>query len=180
MLSLAFILYYLGGNPIAAKFAEAGVTVDSASWSWWLLFIVRQAFVLGCVKTGEMITIDIIALRTPIFVNVFGSFATLMLVQARGWPYVMTFWGVMDFIFLYGSHRFAAHWLFWQNFFEIFTSKNPGGTFIYSVFYTRILITMIVAGFLTALKRLWIGESPSYVRFRVCTSHDTNLTAFTS
>lgn len=39
-----------------------------------------------------MITIDIFALRTPIFVKIFGSFATLMLVQARGWPYVLTFW----------------------------------------------------------------------------------------
>ena len=37
-------------------------------------------------------TIDIFALRTPIFVKIFGSFATLMLVQARGWPYVLTFW----------------------------------------------------------------------------------------
>lgn len=91
-----------------------------------------------------------------------------MLVQARGWPYVMTFWGIMDFIFLYGRHRFAAHWLFWQNFFEIFTTENPGGSFIYSVFYMRILITMIVAGFLTALKRLWIATflgRRSYLHF---------------
>jgi hypothetical protein len=53
LLSLAFLLYYVLDNPMAAKFDDAGVTVDSASWSWWLLFLVRQAFVLGCVKTGE-------------------------------------------------------------------------------------------------------------------------------
>lgn len=115
-----------------------------------------------------MITIDIIALRTPFFVNVVGSFATLMLVQARGWPYIMTLWGLMDFAFLYGNHRFAEHWLFWQNTFEIFTSNNPGGSFIYSEFYTRILLTMIVAGFCTALKRLWIATylgKRSYLHF---------------
>eukprot|EP00804_Cyclotella_cryptica_P022597 CCRYP_009462-RA/>CCRYP_009462-RA protein AED:0.07 eAED:0.07 QI:588/1/1/1/1/0.91/12/1091/1323 len=157
MLILAFILYYACGNPMAQKFDDVGITVDAASWSWWVLFLVRQFFVLGCVKTGEVITIDIFALRTPIFVKVFGTFATLMLVQARGWPYVLTFWGLMDFCFLFGRHEFAAHWLFWQNRLEIFTSANPSGSFVYEVFYMRILITMIVVGVLTAAKRLWLA-----------------------
>ena len=45
--------------------------------SWWILFILRQVFVLSCVKTGELIAIDIHALRTPLFFNTFGWFTTL-------------------------------------------------------------------------------------------------------
>ena len=72
--------------------------------SWWVLFILRQVIVLSCVKTGEVIAIDILALRTPLFFKTFGWFTTLMIVQSRGWPFVLTFWSISDFCFLYGSH----------------------------------------------------------------------------
>jgi hypothetical protein len=65
----------------------------------------------------------------------------------------------MDFCFLFGQHNFAEHWLFWQDTLEIFTHANPGGSFVYSEFYMRILFTMIAAGVLTALKRLWLATS---------------------
>ena len=120
LLSIAFILYYGAGNPMAGShgvekeaLAALGEGSDQgwvhASWSWWVLFFVRQAFLLSCVKAGEVVSIDIFALRTPIFLKVVGSFATLMIVQARGWPYIMTFWAIADFCFLFGSHKFANH-----------------------------------------------------------------------
>lgn len=72
--------------------------------SWLVLFILRQVIVLSCVKTGEVIAIDILALRTPLFFKTFGWFTTLMIVQSRGWPFVLTLWSISDFCFLYGSH----------------------------------------------------------------------------
>lgn len=119
--------------------------------SWWVLFVLRQVFVLACVKTGEVIMIDILALRTPLFFKTFGWFTTLMIVQARGWPFVLTFWSVADFCCLFGSHRvsrsgisrfcfafqfdrhhlnifptptkFPRHWLFWQNEIGLFNER---------------------------------------------------------
>ncbi len=73
------------------------------------MFLLRQAFVLACVKMGEVIVIDILALRTPLFFKTFGWFTTLMIVQARGWPFVLTFWSVADFCCLYGSHRVSKN-----------------------------------------------------------------------
>jgi hypothetical protein len=99
LLFVAIILYYAAGNPLTGgvrreQLIESGEF--QGSWSWWVLFLLRQFFILSCVKAGEVISIDVIALRTPIFVKVFGSFVTLMFVQARGWPYVITFWGVCE------------------------------------------------------------------------------------
>ena len=65
-----------------------------------MLFFVRQVFLLSCVKAGEVLSIDVLALRTPLFVKTAGTFPTLMIVQARGWPYVLTFWSLADFCFL--------------------------------------------------------------------------------
>ena len=100
LLLLAIILYYGTGNPMTAgakRIEQLTATGKfQGSWSWWVLFILRQFFVFSCVTAGEVLFIDIIALRTPIFVKVFGSFATLMFVQARGWPYVVTFWGICE------------------------------------------------------------------------------------
>ena len=79
-----------------------------------------------------------------------------------------TLQGLMDFIFLFGKHRFAAHWLFWQTHLKIFSDVNPSGSFIYSTFYMRVLLTMIIAGITTALKRLWIATylgKRSYIHF---------------
>jgi hypothetical protein len=61
LLAVAFILYYGLGNPIAG-----GTEVvddegeEHASWSWWVLLILRQIIVLLCVKGGEVISIDIL------------------------------------------------------------------------------------------------------------------------
>jgi hypothetical protein len=149
LLTVAFILYYAAGNPMAG-----GATVEAimdategldyyeyASWqvtpilvrmvrlfadltfslavdfdfssqhyrSWWALFFVRQAFVLAYIRTVEVFTIDILALRTSIFLKTFGSFATLMFAQARGWPYVLTFWSIADFCVLFGNHQ-VSNW----------------------------------------------------------------------
>ena len=102
-----------------------------------MLFFVRQVFILLCVKSGEILTIDILALRTPLFLRTVGSFATLMIVQARGWPYVLTFWSLSDFCFLFGNHAFARHWLFWQDWIDLFNESNPAGSFLHSVLYIR-------------------------------------------
>jgi len=121
------------------------------------VFLVRQAFLLACVKTGEVISIDILALRTPLFLKTIGSFATLMIVQARGWPYVLSFWAIVDFCLLYGSHTFAKHWLFWQDWVGLFNGGNPAGDFLHSAFYTRILLSMLFVGASASLKRLWVA-----------------------
>eukprot|EP00569_Conticribra_weissflogii_P014890 CAMPEP_0171391814 /NCGR_PEP_ID=MMETSP0880-20121228/1528_1 /TAXON_ID=67004 /ORGANISM="Thalassiosira weissflogii, Strain CCMP1336" /LENGTH=1734 /DNA_ID=CAMNT_0011904567 /DNA_START=216 /DNA_END=5420 /DNA_ORIENTATION=+ len=159
LLIVAFALYYGAGNPMAGEptFDENGKVSEPASWSWWVLFVVRQFFLLSCVKAGEVISIDILALRTPIFIKTIGSFATLMIVQARGWPYVIMFWGIVDFAFLFGYHKFALHWLFWQDWLDVFTMKNPPGNFLSSSLYLRILLCMIFVGLFTALKRLWLA-----------------------
>lgn len=103
LLLAALILYYAVGNPIAGSHLKRS---ESASWSWWVLFVLRQAVVLSAVRAGEVISIDILALRTPVFLRLFGSFATLMIVQARGWPYVTTFWALSDFCVLFGKLKF--------------------------------------------------------------------------
>jgi len=172
LLIVAFILFYACGNPMAGSHEETiaegekdAFTEDSwnptvhASFSWWFLLLCRQTFVLACVKTGEVISIDILALRTPLFLKVIGSFATLMLVQARGWPYVLTFWAISDFCFLYGNNPFSHHWLFWQDKLDIFNANNPPGQFLESEFYLRLLLAALCVGLLTSFKRLWLATS---------------------
>ena len=88
--------------------------------SWWALFFARQAFVLAYIRTMEVFTIDILALRTSIFLKTFGSFATLMFAQARGWPYVLTFWSIADFCVLFGNHQVSN----WPNPMQMFLSVH--------------------------------------------------------
>jgi hypothetical protein len=46
-------------------------------------------------------------------------------VQARGWPFLLFFWSIFDIVLLSGGHTFSAHWLFFQDWLDIFNEKNP-------------------------------------------------------
>ena len=157
LLAVAFILYYGVGNPIAGGTDVFDDVEEHASWSLWVLLLLRQIIVLLCVKGGEVVIIDILALRTPLFLKTVGVFATLMIVQARGWPYVLTLWSISDFCFLFGDHAFARHWLFWQDWIDLFNASNPAGSFLHSNFYLRLLCAMMFVGVVASLKRLWLA-----------------------
>ena len=72
-------------------------------------------------------------------------------------PYVTCFWAVLDFCFLYGPHKFAQHWLYWQNLLDLFNAGNPAGSVTYSDLYMRILLCMIFVGATVSLKRLFLA-----------------------
>ena len=56
------------------------------------------------------ILVDYVALRTNWSVRICGPLMTLFIIQAKGWPCLVFFWGVLDLIFLFGKHNFAQHW----------------------------------------------------------------------
>ena len=79
----------------------------------------------------------------------------LFATYANNRPYIISFWAVLDFIFLYGNFSFPRHWLFWQNKLDLFNEANPVVGITDSIFYMRILIAMIVIGISASLKRLF-------------------------
>lgn len=100
------------GNSLLALFSKN--RSDVASISWWLLFLgVRQVLTLSLARATQAWMVDFLALRTRWFVKIFGSRMTLLLVQAKGWPFILFWWGVYDLCFLYGDNPFARHWLYW-------------------------------------------------------------------
>jgi len=117
---IAAILYYLVGNPpctngiCQAKLqsnSKAVQTVISASASWWILFLlVRQVITLSFAAATACFLVDYLALRTRVLARTAGPLVTLLVVQSRGWPVTLFFWGVYDFALLYGRYPFAKHW----------------------------------------------------------------------
>jgi hypothetical protein len=87
---------------------------------------IRQAITFSLAQLLQVFIIDFLCLNTRFFVNAFGSLVTLFIVQSKGWPFIVFMWAVLDFGLLYGTSRFAAHWLFWQNFAEVMNAANPG------------------------------------------------------
>lgn len=117
---IAAILFYAAGNPPCNQQLQCSpkdtsdptlVYLGSASASWWLLFLCcRQVITLMLARVTEDVIVDYLALRTNWAVRLFGPLFTLFLIQARGWPCVLFFWGVFDLILLFGKHNFAQNW----------------------------------------------------------------------
>jgi len=114
---IAAILFYLAGNPpcndVQCSRTKDSVVgfIEQASVSWWLLFICcRQAVTFTMARCTQAIVIDFMALRSKAMVKVCGPFATLFIVQSKGWPFTVCFWGIYDLILLYGENEFAKHW----------------------------------------------------------------------
>ena len=92
------------------KFFGADSRYDSASVSWWFLFMgVRQVVTFMLARMTEVIVIDFLCLRTQWTARVLGPFIALFIVQSKGWPIRFIFWGMYDFALLYGDHKFARH-----------------------------------------------------------------------
>ena len=132
-LGAAAILFYAAGNPPCGTndeclnnteaLANSSYDIhnntkeffDEASASWWILFVCcRHPVTLCLALITHAFIIDFLALRTKLANKIVGPFVTLFIVQSSGWPFVLFFWSIYDFILLFGSRRFAHHWLFWQ------------------------------------------------------------------
>jgi len=153
---IAAILYYLVDNPPTGK-SEDGSNGVNASASWWLLFVVRQAITFSLALSIQMVCIDFLALGTKIVLRLVGPILTLLLVQAKGWPFVTLWWSILDFAMLYGDGRFAKHWLFWQDAIGMFNKRNPSGNVVNSYWNMRILTIAISVSAAVAVKRFLIG-----------------------
>lgn len=160
---IATILFYSGDNPptgydIQASTSAAAVRSSTASASWWLLFLgIRQVITFSLAMGTELVVIDLLSIRVRGTLRVFGPWITLMIVQSKGWPFLIFAWGIYDFCLLYGEHPFFQHWLFWQDTVDMFTEKNPAGQVVSSDTYRRILAVAVSVGIVVAIKRFWLA-----------------------
>ena len=163
-LLVASVLFYALKNPLVCTHMEEGD--PCASWSWWIIFVgIRQPITLVVARVVEVFAVNIFSLRTRITLRMWGPFVTLWIVQSKGWPALLTIWGIVDFIVLYGRSKWTNHWLFWQHAVDMCNANNPAGLVLDSSTYTRVLSAAITAGVLTGLKRLWLS---SYLGTRTC------------
>jgi hypothetical protein len=84
---IAAILFYLGGNPKTGM-SEDGAPGDKPSVSWCLLFAVRQLVTFSIALGLQSLIIDFLCVGTRIMVKILGPILTLLIVQAKGWPFV--------------------------------------------------------------------------------------------
>jgi hypothetical protein len=157
LLGTASILFYCLGNPMTLSKDGSG-----ASFSWWFILTFRWICTLCLAKAIEYFYVDIVALRSNFSLKIFGSFFTLVLVQAKGWPFQLMCWCFCNLLLLRGSNSFVQHWLYWQPSIDMFNANNPSGDFLSNVTYRSVLIAGVVVGFLTALKKtavaVWLGQ----------------------
>jgi hypothetical protein len=84
----ASILFYLAGNPPTGK-SEDGDPGPNPSASWWLLFVVRQVVTFSIGLGLQSLFIDILCVGTRFMVHILGPVLTLLIVQSKGWPFVL-------------------------------------------------------------------------------------------
>lgn len=137
-IGVAAILFYAVGNPPCGTTDECNEALqtrtvvlnstgdngiisitrdifEDASASWWILFILcRQPITLSLSLATQSFIIDFLALRSKWAVKLVGPFVTLFIVQSKGWPFIVFCWGLYNFALLYGSSKWASHWLYWQ------------------------------------------------------------------
>jgi len=143
---MAWILYYYLGNP-SLDFMPGNATL-----SWWLDFLGRQLLVFEIAHVTEFLLIDVMVMSSKTVVKMLGPWITIFCLQSKGWPFLLTFWGIYDMILLHGNNRFQRHWLYWTGI-AIYSRANSGSYLLSSSLYLRILIGMELAGVTTTLKR---------------------------
>mmetsp|Transcript_57437 Transcript_57437/g.121884 ORF Transcript_57437/g.121884 Transcript_57437/m.121884 type:complete len:1390 (-) Transcript_57437:180-4349(-) len=164
----AFFFYWMN-NPSLA------ILPTDASISWWILFVVRHFLTLQLAYMTEYVLVDVLAMRTLISAHVIGPLATLCTITSKGWPHTLTWWGLFNLLLIREKHgasndmiREHEHWLSFSGI-EMFNAENPSGGVVVSDLYSEILVSMIVAGVATSLKRtlvaLFLGKR-NYVHYK--------------
>lgn len=118
--TIAGILFYLAGNPPTGRVdlnATAwndeltnldGNPIDpgKASASYWLLYIcVRKLVTFSLAQAAQLFIIDFMCLGRRWASQYLGPITTLLIVQSRGWPFLLTFWCVFDLGMNSGKHK---------------------------------------------------------------------------
>jgi hypothetical protein len=131
---------------------------EYASASWWIILIcIRETFLLTLAKCTEVLIIDFLSLQTRATLNLFGPLITLLIVQSKGWPFLMFFFGLYNLALIAGSHDFSDHWLFWQDWWGLFNHLNPSGTVTSSQWFYRVWAIAVGIGISVAAKRVAVG-----------------------
>lgn len=106
---------------------------------------------------AQYLIVDVSAVRSLFSVKLVGPLATLYIINARGWPFIITVWGLLNFCLIHHhpdneESLFFSHWLYFTEI-AMFTVDNPSGSVVESDTYRELLIAFIVVGVATSLKR---------------------------
>ncbi|KAL3920681.1 MAG: hypothetical protein SGILL_003135 [Bacillariaceae sp.] len=183
--AIAFFLFYVLDNPGAVvifvptngtqapssnsfESSTRVVSNEQPSYSWLFLFFgVRQVITFNLAVGIQYLLITYYSQAGVNFLLA-GPMTRLLIIQAKGWPLILIFWGFLDLAMLYGNTRFANHWLYYQNFIGIFNEDNPSGNFPSFDIYKNLVIFALCSGIAVALKRFIIGlrfGQTSYFRY---------------
>lgn len=146
----AWILFYNLGNP-GFDFLPRTTTL-----SWWCNFFARQLLTLELARMTQFLFIDGLTLRTKFTIKVGGPLVTLLMIQAKGWPFLLFAWGCVDLVILHGDDPFAINWLYWTGL-RIFSPGVSGAYLINSDVYFHALMCLILSGVVTSLKRTFMA-----------------------
>lgn len=155
-IGIAAILFYFADNTPTGK-AIDGEPGDRASASWWLLFVVRQVVTATLALGLQVFVIDFLCIGTKGMLRLLGPLLTLLVVQSKGWPFVVFCWSVLDFGLLYGDNDFVKHWGYWQDLVGLFNEENPSGGVVGSDWNKRVLLIGATVSVFVALKRFLVG-----------------------
>jgi hypothetical protein len=154
---IAAILFYFCENPPTGK-GKSETDSQGASASWWLLFIcVRQVITFSLALGMQGFIIDFLSLGSRLMLRVVGPVITLLVITAKGWPFIVFWWAVLDFAMLHGDGAFAKHWAFWQETIDMFNGNNPSGNIVNNKWNTHVLSIAISVSLVVAVKRFIVG-----------------------
>jgi hypothetical protein len=144
---LANVLYYHFGSD-ALDFIPSQTRI-----AWWLNFIARQVVTLELSRLMQVIWIDGCMLGA-IGVKWLGALPTFLVLRSKGWPFILSMWGLLDTLLMQGNNRFQRNWLYWTGI-EFYNRDvdNEDVAVLATKLYWRILLAMMFTGVAAAIKR---------------------------
>lgn len=149
-LILSAIFFYPLDNP------NLQFMPSEAHLAWFLLFAVRQSVTFTLARITQWV-LQVLTIRTTLFVRAVGPLLTLVVMQSEGWSCLLSVWGCWNLLLLHGTSPFVRHWL-WFTGIRLFSLEfNVGVGILASDLYGRILAAMIVLGVASAFKKTFVA-----------------------
>lgn len=148
-LATAAALYYRLGNPTLFR--------TDATVSWFILFLLRNFIALEAAFVSQYLIVEVFVMQSPLCIKLIGPLACLYTINSKGWPFLTTSWALWCLLLIKGRSNWVGFGAV-----ELFTDSNESGGIANATLYTNLLISQVVAGFATSVKRtvlsLYLGR----------------------
>eukprot|EP00977_Amphora_coffeiformis_P018955 scaffold6807_cov220-Amphora_coffeaeformis.AAC.23 len=125
--------------------------------AWWFNFTARLCLTMEMARLFQWVLVDQILLGMSWAARWMGPLVTLHAIQARGWPFLIATWSIINMFMICGGQDFASEWFIDLTLTNDINKHAGRLEILKSPEWLLCLVALLIAGLFTSVKRTMVA-----------------------